>query len=154
MYPIMLAVHSALRWIVVITAVAAVARAVHGWLSQREWTTSDRWWGILFSSGMDLQALLGFILYGFLSPMSRAALRDVGAALSDPTLRYWGIEHIGLMAVALGLVHAGRALSERASRASAQHRRAAMFFTLATLLIVSATPWPFLPHGRPLLRWG
>lgn len=154
MYPLMLTLHSILRWLVLILAIVTLVRALLGWVGKKEWTALDDRLGMLFSSGMDVQVLLGFILYIFLSPLTKGALQDFGAAMSSGVLRYWSVEHILLMVVALVLIHAGRATSKAASQATSKHRRAAIFFGLATLAILLAIPWPFLAYGRPLLRLG
>ncbi len=154
MYLAVLTLHSYLRWIVVILAIAAVVRALSGWLGRKEWTALDRRLGVFFSSSMDLQLLLGLILYIFLSPSTRTAFQNFGAALSDDVLRYWSLEHIGFMLVAVILVHVGGALSKRAEPARIKHRQAAIFFGLAILVVLFAIPWPFLAYGRPLLRLG
>jgi hypothetical protein len=152
MYLAVLTLHSYLRWIVVILAIAAVVRALSGWLGRKEWTALDRRLGVFFSSSMDLQLLLGLILYIFLSPSTRTAFQNFGAAMSNEVLRYWSLEHIGLMLVAVILVHVGGALSKRADEARIKHRQAAIFFGLAILVVLFAIPWPFLAYGRPLLR--
>ena len=154
MYSLILALHSILRWIVLILAVVAFVRALIGWLGKQEWTALDNRLGMLLSASMDLQVLLGFILYIFLSPLTTTALRDFGAAMSNETLRYWSLEHILLMIVALILIHVGRATSKVAEEATSKHKRAAIFFGLAMLAILIAIPWPFLSYGRPLIRLG
>jgi putative Ca2+/H+ antiporter (TMEM165/GDT1 family) len=152
MYLAVLTLHSYVRWIVVILASVAVVRALGGWLGRKEWTALDRRLGVFFSSSMDLQLLLGLILYIFLSPSTHTAFQDFGAALSNEVLRYWSLEHIGLMLVAVVLVHVGQILSKRAGEARVKHRQAAIFFGLAILIVLFAIPWPFLPYGRPLIR--
>jgi hypothetical protein len=129
-------------------------RALIGWFGKKEWTALDNRLGMLLSASMDLQVLLGFILYIFLSPLTTTALKDLGAAMSNESLRYWSLEHILLMIVALILIHVGRATSKRAEAATSKHKRAAIFFGLALLAILIAIPWPFLPYGRPLIRLG
>ena len=154
MYPIMLTLHSILRWVVLIVAIVAVVRALVGWLGKNEWTALDDTLGTMLSGSMDLQVLLGIILYIFLSPFTKSVFQDFGAAMSDGRLRYWSVEHVFLMIVALVLIHAGRATSKRAEEATKKHRLAFIFFGLATLAILIAIPWPFYSYGRPLLRLG
>ncbi len=154
MYPLILTLHSILRWIVLILAIVAVVRALIGWFGKKEWMALDNRLGMLLSAGMDLQVLLGLILYIFLSPLTATALQDFGAAMSNGSLRYWSVEHILLMIVALILIHVGRATSKVAEEATRKHKRAAIFFGLATSAILIAIPWPFLSYGRPLIRLG
>ena len=154
MYPLLLTLHSILRWIVLILAIVTVVRAVIGWVGKQEGTALDNRLGMLLSAGMDLQVVLGFILYILLSPLTTTALQDFGAAMSNETLRYWSIEHAFLMIGALILVHVGRATSKVAGEATSKHKRAVIFFGLATLAILVAIPWPFFSYGRPLIRFG
>ncbi len=137
-----------------ILAIVAVVRAFIGWFGKKEWTALDNRLGMLLSAGMDLQVLLGLILYIFLSPLTATALQDFGAAMSNVLLRYWSVEHVLLMIVALILIHVGRATSKVAEAATGKHKRAAIFFGLATLAILIAIPWPFLSYGRPLINLG
>jgi hypothetical protein len=152
MYSFVLTLHSLLRWVVVILAVVTVARAFRGWFGKKEWMALDGRLGMLSSISIDLQLLMGLILYIFLSPSTKSAFQDFGATMSDQGLRYWAVEHVFWMVLALILMHVGRAISKRAVGATSKHRRAAIFFGLATLAILFAIPWPFLSYGRPLIR--
>ncbi len=151
MYSIVLTLHSLIRWIVVIAAIAAVVVAFRGWFGRREWALLDNRLGLVFTISMDVQVLLGLILYIFLSPVVRAAFEDFGAAMTTTNVRYWAVEHVSLMILALILAHVGRARVRRAAEDLARHKSAAIFFGLAFLVLLLAIPWPFLPYGRPLL---
>jgi hypothetical protein len=148
-----LTLHSFVRWVLVIVAVVAVARAFAGWLGRKEWATLDGQLGMLLSSAADLQMLLGLILYIFLSPLTQAVFKDFGAAMSDSVLRYWGVEHIGMLAAAVVLIHIGQTTAKRA-QAALKYKWAAIFLGLALLAMLVAIPWPFLPvgSGRPWIR--
>lgn len=148
-YDIVLIIHNWLRWIVLLTGLLAAGRAIYGWVTNGRWTTADSQLGLYFTMSMDIQVLLGLILYVFLSPLVQTALSDFGAAMSNDELRFYAVEHILLMIIALGLAHAGRSLSKKAEGAGAKHKRAAIFFTLAMIAILAIIPW-----GRPLLRLG
>ena len=149
MYPIVLTLHSWVRWIVAIAAIAAVARAFYGWAGKKDWAKLDDQLGLLFSTSLDVQLLLGLILYIFLSPLTQAAFKNFSAAMSDSTLRFFTVEHLLTMIVAVVLGHVGRALSKKAAESVAKHRLAAILYGLATLAILFAIPW-----SRPLFRLG
>jgi len=149
MYPVVLFVHSWLRWIVAMAAVAAVARAFYGWLGKKDWARLDDQLGLLFSTSLDVQLLLGLILYVFLSPLTQAAFKNFGAAMASSPLRFFAVEHLVMMVIAVVLGHVGRALSKKATEATAKHRLAAILYGLATLAILLAIPW-----SRPLFRFG
>ncbi|MCS6910089.1 MAG: hypothetical protein NZM11_05900 [Anaerolineales bacterium] len=149
MYPAFLMIHSVLRWLVLVAAVAAAGKALAGWLGKQPLTKLDDRLGLIFTITMDAQLLVGLILYVFLSPLTQSAFQNMDAAMSDITLRFFVVEHLGLMVVAVVLTHIGRALTRRAPEAG-KHRRAALWYGLALLVILFAIPWPFYAYGRPL----
>ncbi len=154
MYQIVLFLHSWVRWIVVILAGLAVGRALAGWLGQREWSIFDRRLGTFLTISMDIQLLLGIVLYFGLSPITRNALQDFGAAMADSTQRFWAVEHIFMMVLAVILVHVGQVLVKRAPTAVSKHRWATLLFGAGALVLLLAIPWPFAIQARPWIRLG
>ncbi len=150
MYPYVLMLHSVLRWLVLVAALLAAGRALLGWFGQRPWAKLDDRLGLVYTILMDIQLLVGLVLYVFLSPLSRAAFSNFSAAMTDRTLAFFGVEHIFTMIIAVVLAHVGRTLARRAPSDKGKHTRAAIFFTLSLLAILAAIPWPFLAVGRPL----
>lgn len=142
MYDILLPLHSIVRWLALLGAILAAGAAIWGWLGRREWKPLDDRLGLVFTISLDVQLLLGILLY-FVSPLVQSALADFGEAMSSTPLRFYAVEHAFLMIVAVVLAHVGRALAKRAEDARAKHQRAAIFFTLALLAILIAIPWPF-----------
>jgi hypothetical protein len=151
-YLITLTLHSWVRWLVLVTALVAVVRAISGSTSHRPWTPLDDRSAFFFTMMLDLQVLIGLLLYVWLSPLTREAFRDIGAAMKSNGLRFWAVEHIFGMIVALAIAHIGRARIRKADP-SRRHKVALIFFGLAFLAIVASIPWPGAPYGRPLLRW-
>jgi len=141
MYPVVLAVHSILRWVVLLFGIWALYRSYRGWLGKLPWSGTDRKAGVFFSSAIDTQVLLGLILYFFLSPITRSAFADFGAVMSDPGARFFAFEHIFYMLLSMVFAHVGSALAKRAPEDNARHRRAAVWYTLAMLVIVLGMPW-------------
>ena len=149
LYTVILSLHSVLRWLVLVAVVAVVVRAALGWFGKRPWARLDDRLGLLYTGLMDAQLLVGLVLYVFLSPLTQAAFANLSAAMQEPTLMFFAVEHIFTMVVAVVLAHVGRALSRRAAE-GAKHQRAAIWYTLSFLAILVAIPWPFLAYGRPL----
>jgi hypothetical protein len=90
---------------------------------------------------MDIQFLIGIILYAFVSPLTKAAFSDFGAAMKNPALRFYAVEHILLMVIALVLVHIGRSKSKKAIAPWKKHRAAAIYYGIALVLILAGIPW-------------
>lgn len=140
MYNLILDLHSSLRWIVFVSAAWALFRAYRGWLRSKPWSGADRRAGLYFTGALDAQALLGIVL-AFVSPLVQNALFGLRLAMQAPHLRFFLVEHIPLMLVALVLVHVGSGRTSAARDDKMKHRRAALVYTLATLAITVAIPW-------------
>jgi hypothetical protein len=72
--------------------------------------------------------------------------------MRDPVARFWAVEHVTTMILAVAIAHVGRVLARRAKTARAQRLRSAVCFGLATILMIAGTPWPGFRAGRPLFR--
>jgi len=155
-YPLALTLHSWMRWIVVIVGVIAVVRFLIGWLGKRDWAALDARLALIFPVTIDIQLLLGLLLYFVLSPITTGALRDFGAALKNSTVRFFSVEHIFMVLIALIVAHIGSALIKKRTDATTKFRIGFIFFVLAMIIIFLAIPWPFLTagSGRPWLRLG
>ena len=142
MYGIVLIVHSWLRWAVLAAGIAAVARG-----GARD-SSTGRWFTIL----LDVQMLIGLLLYFVLSPFTTAALGDFGGAMKNPQLRFFAVEHAFGMVIALALAHIGTAKIKKAA-AERRPKLAMIFYGLALVAILVSIPWPGMPAGRPLFRF-
>ena len=151
-YALVLAIHSLLRWVVLGVGIFALVRAAGGHRARRPWTAADDRAGLWFVVAMDVQFLLGLLLYAALSPMTRVAFADFGAAMANSTLRFWAVEHLFGMVVAVALVHVGRVRARKTADTVRRHRVALLFFGLALAAVLLTIPWPGMPAGRPLFR--
>src|SRR6266545_3852023 len=105
MYSTVLTVHSYIRWVALVAGVGATLAALRG-----KTDTADRW-ALAAVTTLDIQMLLGLILYLALSPFTTEALQNFSAAMRNPPLRYWAVEHISLMFAAVIAAHVGRVLA-------------------------------------------
>jgi hypothetical protein len=151
MFDVILLLHSWLRWPALIAGIVAIAAAFASRPIGAEKTAADRVGGI-FVGLLDLQMLLGLLLYVVLSPTIAAIRQDFGAAMRDPVARFWAVEHISLMVVAVIVAHVGRVLVRKARTPGAKRTRMIITYTVATVAIVAAIPWPGFRAGRPLFR--
>ena len=151
MYTLVLMLHSWLRWAAIIAGAIATFSALKGDARTGSSDPADRW-GLMFMIALDLQVLIGLLLYFALSPNTAAILNDFGDAMRDPVARFWAVEHVGTMLFAVILVHVGRVLARKAATPGAKHRRLLVCFGVALVAILAATPWPGMATGRPLFR--
>lgn len=153
MYLSTLVVHNFLRWVVLALALYAIARAAAGLVGRRAWQPPDDAAGRWFTMSMDVQLVIGLLLYGVLSPITRNAFADMGAAMKDAALRFWAVEHLVMMLLAVGFAHVGRARSRKVATDAGRHRAVLIFFGLALVALLAGIPWPGMADGRPLFRF-
>ncbi|HEX8350344.1 MAG TPA: hypothetical protein VF598_10310 [Hymenobacter sp.] len=154
MYSIVLLLHSWSRWLVVIFGLIAVFRAFGGWQGRRPYLGADNGMGAAFVGSMHLQLLLGLILYLGLSPFGLKAMQAAGgAAMKDPVTRFWGVEHITAMILAVIFAQVGRTLSKKATSPVMKHKRAFVWFAVALVLVLLMIPWGIWNPARPLFRF-
>ncbi|MEI7893508.1 MAG: hypothetical protein WCI05_10465 [Myxococcales bacterium] len=146
--------HSMARWALLVALLVAVFRAARGVWGGHSYVRSDAVTAFVVVALADLQFVLGFVLYFWLSDTVRGARVSFAAAMRDRTLRFWAVEHLCLMVGAVLFVHVGGVLARRTADTMRRHRRSLWCFGLALLLVVVGIPWPFLGHGRPWLRVG
>jgi hypothetical protein len=147
MYTFVLSTHNIVRWLVLIVGVAAIVMAFIGWFGKKSWSNADDKIGLSYIILMDVNLLLGLLLYIFLSPITKAAFANFGTAMGVTELRFFAVEHILGMVVAVILAHVGRALSKKASESVKKYRAAAIWYTVSILVILAMIPW-----DRPFWR--
>jgi hypothetical protein len=134
-------------------ALVAGAGAMLALLTKGEQATgrADRWvLGLMVA--LDVQMLLGLLLYFALSPFTTEAMQNFGAAMRNPQLRFWAVEHITMMFAAVILVHVGRVLARKSTSADSKRMKLLVCVGIALLAIVGGMPWPGMFNGRPLFR--
>jgi hypothetical protein len=146
MYATALFIHSWIRWIALVASVGTVLAAI-----RRQDATTERW-AMVAMMTLDIQMLIGLILYLGLSPNMSEILAHFGDSMKDPTARFWAVEHITAMFGAIILAHVGRVLARKARSADAKRLRLLVCFSVATVLMIAGMPWPGRPGGRPLFR--
>jgi Na+-driven multidrug efflux pump len=151
-YEITLIAHSYLRWLVVLTSFFLCVRSFMAWRSGRNWDQADERLHVALVATFDMQFAIGLLLYVVLSPLLWAFFTDLGNNIKDPTLRFFGMEHVIAMLAATAIVHVGRVQSKHATTDSLRQRRVWTTTLFALLIICAAIPWPGMSYGRPLLR--
>jgi len=152
MYPLLLATHNLLRWVFVVFILISLIQSYSGWFGNKPYTKAAKTFKTLTVSTVHLQLVIGLILY-FLSPIVAQFLGDVGGSMKDKDLRFFGMEHVIMMILAVVFVTIGSAKSKRQPTDTAKYKTVAIWFTIALLLILVAVPSEFSPMNvRPNFR--
>ena len=149
LYPYLLAFHSLLRWVAIAAGIAAAVVAVSGWSGRKPASPGLLRAGIAFVITMDVQLLIGLILYFAVSPVTKMAFQNMTAAMKVHELRFFTVEHTTYMLLAVILAHVGGAISRKGKTDRGKYRGASICYVLSLLLMLAGTPW-----FRPLFRFG
>ena len=148
MYDLLRGLHNLLRWVVLGGGIYALVMAYRGLFAGAMWSNQNRVSGLVFTSALNTQLLVGLVLY-VVSPLTRAALQNMGAAMQNENLRFFAVEHSVTMILAVVVAQLGFSMAKRAARDAVKYRWSAAAYTVALLLVLSMIPWwrPFLPWG-------
>lgn len=152
MYNTLLFIHSWLRWVILVMAVVVLFKSLMGWLNKSNYTKGDNALSASFVGFMHLQLLLGLLLYFVYSPFGLKAIQNsgMGAAMKNAMVRYWAVEHIMVMIIAVIIAQIGRSKAKKMTDAVRKHKTSFIFFAIAIALILSRIP--FGTMGRALFR--
>lgn len=141
MYTGFLHLHDGLRWLLLLAFLMTLIKYISGWLGNHSWKKVDHTLGIVLTALADLQLLTGLVLYFFLSPVTKIAFSDFGGAMKNPDLRFYAVEHLTMMLIAIILVHVGRAKSKKAVFDQSKFKLGAIFFLIALVVVLAGIPW-------------
>jgi uncharacterized membrane protein len=125
--------HSGFRYIVLALILIAIIQSIVGWLGKKPYTDGNRKMNLFALISAHTQLLIGLVLY-FLSPLVQFA----GSTMKNAELRYWTVEHLVMMLVAILLITIGHSRSKKATTPEAKHKAIAIFYILAVVVIVVA----------------
>jgi hypothetical protein len=128
---IVLQLHDIWRWVLLVAAIVVVIKALIGWLGRRPFTRLDDQLGMAFTMIVDIQVLLGLIIWLF-GPLG---LRNLSQAMGNAALRFIVLEHPILMLIALAFAHIGRSRSKKAADDAVKHRTSCIFYLLSFIFI-------------------
>jgi uncharacterized membrane protein YozB (DUF420 family) len=132
-YQFFLSFHSGFRYIVFLLVLIAILIALAGWFGKKTYTNGNRKLNLFAMILVHIQILVGLVLY-FISPNVRFG----GGVMKDPTARYWTVEHISMMIIAMILITIGHSKSKKAVTPEGKHKAIAVFYSLAFVIIVVA----------------
>lgn len=133
MQDLLVLAHSILRYFLLVFLLIVIIRSLIGWQKKSEYSALDEKVSLWLFMLTHTQLLIGLILY-FISPLVIFS----GASMKDPIARYWLVEHITMMLIAIVLITMARITAKKMSDAVAKHKRLFIFNAIALLVIVAA----------------
>lgn len=144
-YLILLIVHSYWRWLVLLSAVTTIGVGI-GAGKAVPFEALGKKVGRLFIMAIDIQFLLGIILY-IESPYVKMALSNMAVAMKTKDLRFFAVEHVTMMLLAVAVAHIGWVKAKKAPDDASRNRRLSIWTAVSLVLILGGIPW-----WRPLAR--
>ena len=135
--------HSGLRWLVLGLLLYAIYNAIGK--NKSSYEKKDKMVNLFAMISLHIQLLLGLILY-FISPKVSFA----SGWMKDAALRFYGMEHLIGMLIAIVIVTIGRKMAEKQESPAQKNRKIAIWYTLGLVLIIASIPWPFRGLGGQL----
>ena len=153
MYTFTLFLHSWNRWLILIAGIIVLFSAIKGLSAKTDYSSFQKKWSLIFLGSLHLQLLVGLVLYFFLSPVTMQAMSNFGAAMKDPLLRFFAVEHTFVNIIAIALVQTGSILVKRTSGSMGKHRKSLIYCGIAFILILAMIPMGMMGVSRPLFRF-
>ena len=134
MYPGFLLAHSIVRYLLLILLITLIIRSLLGWVQKSSYSPLDNKISLWTLIVTHTQFLIGLVLYFFISPN----VQFTGSAMSDTLIRYWTVEHIIMMIIAVALITAARSSSKKLTDGPARHRRLFILNSISLLVMLAA----------------
>ncbi len=138
MYQLLIHTHSGLRWIVLLTLIIAIVNSFGKTNGSRAFTNRDKRLALMAMIFTHLQLVIGLILY-FVSPRVIFSAES----MKDPLSRFYLIEHLVIMLLAIILITIGYSRAKRAIDEGKKFRNVLVFYLIGLILILIGIPWPF-----------
>ncbi len=141
-----------MRWLVLIALGYSVLRAYTGYIQLKAFTTGANQLRHWTATIAHLQLVVGLLVYTQ-SPVAQYFMKNIGTAIQNPELIFFGLIHLVLMLVAIVVITIGSALAKRRDTDTEKYKTMLIWFGIALLIILVAIPWPFSPlAARPYIR--
>lgn len=144
MYDSLFTIHSSLRYIVLLLLLVVIVKSLLGWLNKSQFTGTDNKLALFLLISAHIQLLVGLALY-FTSPF----VQFNASTMKDKLTRYWSVEHISMMIIAIVLITIAKSSLKRLTTDESKFKRLFIFNTIALIVIVVAITM----SGRGLLTY-
>lgn len=139
-YTILLKSHSGLRWLLLAFFVLTLLQLARTGFSECRFNPKTM--ALLTLITAHVQLLIGLTLY-FISPKVVFA----ASSMQETALRFYLIEHISLMVIALIVLTIGYSKTKNRLQEIAGARKAFYYYLVSFILILISIPWPFRIAG-------
>ncbi len=143
MYNGLLPTHSGLRWIALILLIVAILNALMS-KGKNSYVKKDKMINLFTMISLHTQLLIGLVLY-FLNDKHKISFQKgwMSSDLAGGMYRFFGMEHLVGMILAIVIITIGRKKAEKAATNDLKHTKILTWYTIGLILILAFIPWPF-----------
>ena len=138
--------HSTWRYVVLLLILVTIFKSLAGWFGNKDHTAGDAKLALFANISLHIQLLVGLILY-----FTSAAVSFIPISEMKGETRYWTVEHMAMMIVAVVVITIGRTYALKAEDAHGKHKRTGIMYILGLAIIFMSIPWPWSTVDRPYL---
>lgn len=144
MYTGLLHLHSSLRYFILLFIVLTVLDAIVALSTGRPaYGKTSKLLALLALIFTHVQVVLGLVLY-FIGARGFNAMMTVPGFMSEPAIRFFAVEHVVMMIIAVTLITIGYSRAKRQSADRKKYSGLLVFYGIALVIIFVMIPWPFL----------
>lgn len=122
----LLHLHSILRYVILILVLISIFQAITA--GNKPYTAANKKVNLFALISAHTQLLIGLALY-FMSPLVDFS------QMKNPINRYWNVEHISMMVLAIILITIGYSKSKKAIDDKAKHRAIYIYYSIAVVIV-------------------
>ncbi len=151
MYQGLLHLHNLLRWVILLLLLLNIYQNIAR--ANKPFSKRDAKLGLFLMISAHITLLIGLYQW-FAGDLGFKMIQQAGmsAVMKDSASRFWAVEHITGMIIGIVLITIGKGVAKKPYDDNKKHKRSAMLYIAALVIILVTVPWPFREGiGRPLL---
>ena len=130
--------HSANRYVLLALLLIVIITSFQKWKGNKEYTKQDDKLNLLTFIFTHIQLVLGLVLY-----FKSNWVQFNENTMSNALLRFFTMEHLVGMLVAIILITIGRIKGKKIVDSTKRHKLTFRYFFIALIVMIASIPWPF-----------
>lgn len=143
MYTGLLHLHNLMRWVIIILLTYSILRSLISAYTGKPFSKAQIKASLFLMISAHITLVLGLYQW-FTGALGYKMIQSAGfgGVMKDSFARFWAVEHITAMVVAIVLITIGKGVSKKNISDVAKNKQTFIFYILAMVLIVVSIPWP------------
>ena len=127
--------HSGLRWVAIILLLLAIVNA----FTAKSFEKKHKMINLFTMITLHTQLIIGLVQYFVTS----GKVKFFDGWMKEAAFRFYGMEHLMGMLIAIVLITVGYSKSKRGTTDSEKFKPIKLFYLIGFILILASIPWPF-----------